>query len=113
MRKDELGRWVNTEFPPVSFEKYPRYSGYRTSNEEMLFYQFSLMWYLLRIEYKGKEYHAYIDDKRAWIEDPETGWESEEYPTGNDLLKHFRFEDGKTLLELAPASEDLDVDIMG
>ena len=54
-KKDELGRGINTEFPPESFQRYPHYSGYRTPNREMLFYQFAVQYYDVRINYHGKE----------------------------------------------------------
>lgn len=98
-KKDDLGRWINTEFPPDSFNRFPSNSGYRTSNREMLFYQYGVLYYDMRIRYQDKDMILYADDE-CCVTDMERNEISEYYPTANDLIKNFRFTDGKTLIDV-------------
>lgn len=112
IKQDELGRWINTEFPPVSFYQYPNNSGYKNSNSEMLFYQFAVQYYDLRIEYDGREYLAIIDDDGAYIADTLYNRISDIYPTANDLIRHFAFSDGGHLGELVQDAKRISIDIL-
>lgn len=107
VQEDGRGGWMNTEFPPDSFEKYPRFTGYRTENAECIFYQFPVMMYCLSIEYKGKKYWA-LDNGRgvSCITDEDFNQISDDYPTANDLIRGFAFPDGKRLLDFAYMSDD-------
>lgn len=98
-KQDELGRWINTEFPPENFNKYPHNAGYRTANREMLFYQFAVQYYDMRISYQGQGIILYADDV-CCVTDMEHNNISDEYPTANDLIKNFKFPDGKTLIDV-------------
>lgn len=98
--QDSLGRWINTEFPPDSLDQYPHGADYMNANAEMLYYQFAVMYYDLCIEYQGEKYLAIVDDAGAYIADVEYNPISSTYPTANDLIKLFRFPDGKSLIEL-------------
>lgn len=99
MIQDDLGRWINTEFPPENFERYPHNAGYRTENREMLFYEFAVQYYDTRISYQGKDM-ILLADEECCVTDMEHIEISEYYPTANDLIKNFRFPDGKTLIEV-------------
>lgn len=98
-KKDEIGRWINTEFPPESFNKYPHNTGYRTANREMLFYQFAVLYYDMRISYQGQEMRLYADDE-CCVTDMEYNEISQYYKNANELIKNFKFFDGKTLLDV-------------
>jgi hypothetical protein len=110
--QDELGRWINTEFPPESFEKYPYSSGYSNFNKEYLFYQLAVDFYDVSVTYKGHKYIIYVDDEGCFMTD-ETGQQvSENYPTANDFIREFRFPDGVGLLDIVDTDE-IFVDIYG
>lgn len=98
--KDELGRWINTEFPPVNFKKYPNYSGYKTPNQEYLFYQFAVLYYDVIIEYKGVKMLLVADLGGCNVADLNWDGISQIYATANDLIREFRLKDGKTLCEV-------------
>ena len=98
--QDEKGRWINTEFPPDSFVKYSDYSGYQTSNREYLFYQFAVQYYDVLIEYKGNRYILVADDDGCSVTNEIWDDLSPEFLTANDLIKDFRFPDGKGLLDI-------------
>lgn len=110
--QDEKGRWINTEFPPDSFNQYPHNSGYKNANAEMLFYQFAVLYYDLRIEYQGEIYLAIVDDDGAYIADVEYNRTSEIYSTANDLIKEFIFPDGKYLQDIVKSAKQIYIDIL-
>ena len=108
--QDELGRWINTEFPPDSLEKYQSYSGYRNLNRETIFYQYSLMYYDVIFDYKGKRYRLVTSSEGNYVADEDYERLSEIFNTGNDLIKEYRFPDGKGLLDIVD-DPDLIMDI--
>lgn len=110
--QDEKGRWINTEFPPDSFNQYPHNAGYKNANAEMLYYQFAVMYYDLRIEYQGEDYLAIVDDAGAYIADVEYNPISETYPTANDLIKNFTFPDGKCFPDIVKDAKQIYIDIL-
>ena len=111
-RKDKKGRWINIEFPPESFERYPHTNGYKTENEEALYYQYVLQCYNLRINYKGEEYLALVGTDESCITDPDFNQISESYPTPIDLIKNYRFPDGKSLPDIVQNDTDVVIDLI-
>lgn len=109
-KQDERGRWINTEFPPDSFTKYPSYSGYRTINREYLFYQYSLMLYEVMVTYNGKNYILVTSEDGCYVLNEDGEEISPVYPTGNDLIKEFRFSNGLSLLDIVDY-KDVNIDI--
>lgn len=108
---DEKGRWINTEFPPENFTKYPHNTGYRTVNAESIFYQFAVMMYCLSITYKGKMYYALDNGRVACMTDEDFNQISDDYLTANDLIRGFVFPDGSRLLDLAYKPDEADINI--
>lgn len=78
----------------------------------MLFYQFAVQYYDLRIKYQGNEYLAIVDDDGAYIADSLYHRISDIYPTANDLIKHATILDGKHLYELVKDSKQISIDIL-
>lgn len=112
IKQDGIGRWINTEYPPESLIKYPNNSGYKNADAEMLFYQFAVQYYDLRIKYQGKEYFAFVDDDGAYIADSLYCRISDIYPTPNDLIKYAVMPDGKHLYELVRDTKQISLDII-
>lgn len=105
-RRDEKGRWINTEFPPESFSKYPTREGYRTINAMLLFYEYAIMCYCLEVHYKGASYRVLWDGgDESCVTDMDYNQISDTYSTPIELLKRYRFPDGNTLVDLAYMSE--------
>lgn len=98
-KQDDKGRWVNTEFPPENFDKYPHNTGYRTSNREMLFYQFGVQYYDVIVEYCGQKAILIADGDGCVVTDPNHNEISETYPTANDLIKNYNFPNGNRLID--------------
>lgn len=107
---DELGRWINAEFPPDSFTIYPRNSGYRTESREALYNVFAIQYYDMVISYHGEEMRLIADIGGCYVEDTNNQRISDIYPTANDLIKGFRFIDGKTLENVVDDS-DFNIDV--
>ncbi len=112
IKQDINGRWINTEYPPDSFIQYPNNSGYKNANAEMLFYEFAVQYYDLRIKYQGSEYLAIVDDDGAYIADSLYHRISDIYPTANDLIKYATMPDGKHLYELVRDAKRISIDIL-
>lgn len=111
IKQDSFGRWINTEFPPDSLSQYPNNSGYKNANAEMLFYQFAVQYYDLRICYGGQHFLAIVDDDGAYIADAHYNRISDIYPTANDLIKNATFPGGKRLFELVQSAKQISIDI--
>ena len=91
--------YIKTEFPPDSFDKYPSYMGYRTSNRDMLFYWFAVQHYDLHLWYQDEEMILYADEE-CCVTDMDHNEVSDYYRTANELIRNFRLPDGKTLLDV-------------
>lgn len=111
-KQDSIGRWINTEYPPDNFTQYPNNSGYKNANAEMLFYQFAVQYYDLRIKYQGKVYLAIVDDDGAYIADHLYNRISNIYTTANDLIKDAIMPGGKHLYELVSNAKQISIDIL-
>ena len=61
-KKDEKGRWYNSEFPPVSYSKYPTNDGYKTPGLGILLYWYAVQYYDITVKYKGVEYILCADE---------------------------------------------------
>lgn len=57
VRKDLAGRWFNAKYPPDFKTNGDKYDGYKTGNEEVLFYDFAVLGYDMAFSYKGKRYY--------------------------------------------------------
>jgi hypothetical protein len=100
MEQDEKGRWKNIEFPPDSFRKYPHKTGYRTANREYLYYQFAVQYYDVCVTYRERTFNLIADSGGCSVEAKSGERISDLYPTANDLIKEFRFDDGKSLSDV-------------
>lgn len=111
IEQDSSGRWVNMEFPPDSLTQYPYNNGYKNANSGMLFYDYAVQYYDLRISYHGKGYFAYVDDDGAFITDATGNIVGDIYPTANDLIKAFVFPDGTPILDCVSDAKRISIDI--
>lgn len=97
---------INTEFPP-DFEKYgTEHNGYKNDPQEQIFYDFATLGYDLEVHYKGKKYYFANDSQGVCqCSDRFTNPCSEFFRDANDLIKNFRFDDGRLFIE---AIDDID-----
>ena len=97
---------VNKEFPP-DFKKYgTKHNGYKNDVQEQIFYDFATIGYDLEVHYKGGEYYFANDPKgvcrcRVPFSIPMGCF----YRDANDMIKNFRFDDGRLFVE---AIDDID-----
>ncbi len=108
--QDKLGRWINTEFPPEDLDKYTPTNGYENVKHEFLFLTFAFQYYDMAICYKGIKYLLFADESGCAVLNECHEEVSEYYPTANDLIKQFRFCDGKGLLDVLD-SDEFDIDV--
>ncbi len=97
---------TNTEFPP-DFEKYgTKYNGYKNDPQEQIFYDFATIGYDIEVHYKGKRYF-FQNDKMGTYQCGDNFHPPYGVPfkDANDLIKNFRFDDGRIFIE---AIDDID-----
>lgn len=107
--RDKNGRLFNKEFPPV-MTSYGW--GYNNDNADVLFLDFAVFYYDLRITVDGKEYLCVVDDTDgAYLVDEAFNPITEYYPTANDFIKYCRYWNGRNLLDLINENPDIFLDI--
>lgn len=97
---------INTEFPP-DFKKYgTEHNGYKNDPQEQIFYDFATLGYDLEVHYKGKKYYFATDPGSVCrCRKPFSEPIGEPFKDANDMIKNFRFDDGRLFIE---AIDDID-----
>jgi hypothetical protein len=107
---DPRGYPMNKDFPPEDVFKYPGSNGYADWRHEEVYCFFAVRHDNLRLVYKGVEYH-FTTGADGCSQCKNDGWKSQigkTYANENDLLKHFRFPDGKTIPEIIDELDDVE-----
>lgn len=99
VQEDVNGYRYNSEFKPDYVKNGNRYHGYKTNNEEAIFYQFAVQLYDLRFEYEGVVYYFLSDEESVTRTDSSMKKTIETYEDGNDVIKKFTI-NGVSLLDL-------------
>ena len=92
---------INKVFPP-DFKKYgTKHNGYKTDTQEQIFYDFATLGYDLEVHYNGEKYYFANDNKgvcqcRVPFSDPCSHF----FKDANDMIKNFRFDDGKLFIDV-------------
>ena len=66
-----------------------KYDGYKTGNEEVLFYDFAVLGYDMVFSYKGKRYYFMSDPEYVALTDESFTKEYQRFDNGNDDLEQF------------------------
>ena len=92
---------INKVFPP-DFKKYgTKHNGYKTDTQEQIFYDFAAIGYDLEVHYKGKKYYFQNDTIGTYqCGDNFSAPYGTPFKDANDLIKNFRFDDGKLFIDV-------------
>ena len=105
---DSEGYPYNSEFKP-DFVKYgDKYHGYKTNNQEALFYYFAVLGYDLVFTYNDAAYHFLSTEDYVARTDEKFQQDLEVYPDANQMLKVFKIE-GRPLFELVDDLRNVDI----
>lgn len=105
--KDLEGRWFNAKYPPDFKNNGSEYDGYKTGNEEVLFYDFAVLGYDMAFSYKGKRYYFMSDPEYVALSDENFSKEYQRFDNGNDALEKFSI-DGIPIVKLVDQLEDVE-----
>ena len=108
VRKDLAGRWFNAKYPPDFKTNGDKYDGYKTGNEEVLFYDFAVLGYDMAFSYKGKRYYFLSDPEYVALTDESFIKEYERFDNGNAALEQFLI-DGKPIVKLVSLLENVEL----
>lgn len=107
VRQDQTGRWFNAKYPPDFKKNGDKYDGYKTGNEEVLFYDFAVMGYDMSFSYKGKSFFFLSEPDYVALCDEHFTKEYQRFDDGNTALEQFLI-DGKPLIKLVNELEDVE-----
>lgn len=100
-KTDLAGYLFNAKYPPNYETNGYTYHGYRTNAEETLFYDFAVLGYDLRIEYKGNTYYFLSEEDYVAQCDENFTEEFMKFEDGVAAIEQFEIE-GRKLIDLIP-----------
>ena len=106
--EDSEGYQYNSEFKPDFVKNGDKYNGYKTNNQEALFYYFAVQGYDLTFSYKGVKYYFFSTQEYVARTDENFSVVLEMFPDANDMIKTFQI-DGTPLLDLIDFLEGVDI----
>ena len=106
--EDSEGYQYNSEFKPDFATNGDRYHGYKTNNQEAVFYYFAVQGYDLTFSYKGVKYYFISTREYVARSDKNFSEDLEVFPDANEMIKNFRI-DETPLLDLIDSLEDVDI----
>ena len=104
---DLFGHRFNQKYPPNKKLYGNDYGGYKNNAEEVLFYDFSVLFYDVSFKYNGKNYYLLTDTDHVAVCDSHFSEEYETFANAVELIENYRI-DGKSLLELIGQLEDVE-----
>lgn len=104
---DLWGYRYNNEFPPNTFLYGNDYYGYKNAASQVLFYDFAVQMYDVKLMYNGKMYYLLYTPEYAALSDEKFNDEIEVFLTPNDLIKNLVIE-GKKLLDIIDEIEEIE-----
>ena len=108
IQEDSQGYLYNAEFKP-DFVKYgDKYSGYKTNNQEAIFYHFAVQGYDLTFMYKGVQYFFVSTQDYVARSDQYFQQDLEVFSDANTMIRSFLIE-GVPLLDLIDSLEEVDI----
>ncbi len=106
--EDSEGYPYNSEFKPDFVTNGDRYHGYKTNNQEAIFYYFAVQGYDLTFSYKGVKFFFISTEDYVAQSDKNFSEDLEVFPNANEMIKTFLI-DGTPLLDLIDSLEDVDI----
>lgn len=107
IKQDLVGRWYNAKYPPDFKNNGDKYDGYKTGNEEVLFYDFAVLGYDLAFSYRGERYYFMSDSEYVALTDENFTKEYQRFDNGNAALEQFLI-DGTPIVKLVDQLEDVE-----
>lgn len=104
---DLAGIRYNQKYPPNKKLYGDSYGGYKNNAEEVLFYDFAVLFYDVSFKYKGMPYYLLTDNDHVAVCDNHFTEEYETFANAVELIENYRI-DGKTLLELIDYLEEVE-----
>ncbi len=108
IQEDTNGCQYNSEFKPDFVKFGDKYHGYKTNNQEALFYFFAVQGYDLTFSYKGKKFYFLSTSEYVARSDKDFRINLEVFPDANEMIRSFQI-DGKPLLTLVDSLEEVDI----
>ena len=105
---DSEGYPYNSEFKPDFVKNGDKYHGYKTNNQEALFYYFAVMGYDLVFTYNDATYHVLSTEDYVARTDENFQQDLEVFANANQMLKTFMLE-GVPLYQLADDLRNVDI----
>lgn len=104
---DLCGYRYNKKYPPNKERFGESYGGYKNNAEEVLFYDFAVLFYDVSFKYKGKSYYLLTESDHVAVCDSHFSEEYETFKDAVELIENYHI-DGRSLLELIDSLEDVE-----
>lgn len=107
VQEDSMGYLFNSEFKPDFAKNGSRYHGYRTNNQEALFYYIAVLGYDLQFDYNGQRYYFLSEQDHIARCEQDFKTELEVFDDANTMFKSFKI-DGIPLINLVDKLESVE-----
>ena len=104
---DLAGYPYNKKYPPCVAKYGDKYEGYKSLNEQILFYEFAVQNYDLHFRYKGRDYHFVTGKDHVALCDDHYTEEYQLFPDANTMIEQFEI-DGKKLIDIIEELEEVE-----
>ncbi len=106
--EDSNGYQYNAEFKPDYAKNGDKYHGYKTNNQEAVFYYFAVQGYDLTFSYNGKKYYFLSTEDYVARSDQNFSMDLEVFPNANEMIRTFKIE-GVSLLDIIDSLDGVDI----
>ena len=104
---DLCGYRYNKKYPPNKERYGESYGGNKNNAEEVLFYDFAVLFYDVSFKYKGKSYYLLTESDHVAVCDSHFSEEYETFKDAVELIENYHI-DGRSLLGLIDSLEDVE-----
>lgn len=108
IQEDSEGYLYNSEFKPNFTKNGDKYHGYKSNNEEALFYYFAVLGYDLSFEYNGKSYYFLSCEDYVSRSDSSLRQDFDLFNDGNDMIKTFMI-GNEHLIDIVDKLQNVDI----
>ncbi len=106
--EDSNGYQYNSEFKPDYAKNGDKYHGYKTNNQEAIFYYFAVQGYDLTFSYNGETYYFLSTKDYVARTDQNFRVDLEVFPNANEMIRMFKIA-GVPLLDIIDLLDDVDI----
>lgn len=105
---DSEGYPYNSEFKPDFVKHGDKYHGYKTNNQEAIFYYFAVLGYDLQFEFNGTTYYFLSTEDYVARTDGNFSQDLQVFADANEMIKTFDI-DGKPLVSIIDDLKKVDI----